>query len=220
MLQQVQTEVVAVDAHEPEPGLIARAARVIKDGGLAVLPTDTVYGLVCDPGQPDSVDRIYRVKQRGRELPLSLLLHDMAQASLYVHDIPETAVRAMQQFWPGALTVIVGNCRETTAAVCAGRESVGLRLPAHMVPRLVAGAAGCALASTSANLSGRPAARTAEEALEQLGGMVELVLDAGPAPLGEESTVVSFLTHPPRLLRPGAIPVARLREVLGEVREK
>jgi len=217
---QVDTAVGRTDGREPDPTLIGRAAEVVKRGGLVVLPTDTVYGLACDPGEPEAVGRIYQVKRRSRDLPLSLLLHDMAQASLYVYDLPEMAVRAMQQFWPGALTAIVGNCKPTTSAVCAGRDSVGLRLPAHVVPRLVAGGAGCALASTSANLSGRPAARTGEEALGQLEGMVELVLDAGPAHLGEESTVVSFLTHPPQLLRAGAISLARLREVLGEVQQK
>jgi len=126
----------------------------------------------------------------------------------------------MQEFWPGPLTIIVGNCREMTAPVCAGLQSVGLRLPAHMVPRLVAGAADVPLASTSANVSGRPASRTAEEAYQQFDGMVPLILDAGPAPLGTESTVLTFMTEPPRALREGAISVARLREVLGEVQAK
>lgn len=217
---KLETRVLAVDAHDPEPRVIEEAARVIRAGGLVVLPTDTVYGLVCDPGQPAAVDQIYQVKQRHRELPLSLLLHDMAQVSAYVYDVPEIAVRAMQQFWPGALTVIVGRCRETTAAVSAGKDTVGLRLPAHVVPRLVAGSAASALASTSANRSRQPAPRTAEEAVEQLDGLVSLVLDAGPTPVGQESTVVSFAGDPPQLLRAGAISLARLREALGEVRAK
>jgi len=217
---RVETQVISVDAQEPDPRVIEKAASVIRSGGLVVVPTDTVYGLVCDPGQQEAVDAIYRVKQRGRELPLSLLLHDMAQVAECVHDVPEPAVRVMQEFWPGPLTVVVGNCREMIAPVCAGLQSVGLRLPAHMVPRLVAGDAGMPLASTSANISGRPPARTAEEAYAQLNGLAPLVLDAGPAPLGRESTVVSFMTHPPVVLREGAIPAARLREVLGDLRQK
>ena len=197
---RVETEVVVVDAHEPEPREVERAARIVREGGVVALPTDTVYGLVCDPGQPAAVDLIYEVKQRGRDLPLALLLHDMAQASIYARDVPENAVLAMQQFWPGALTVVVEGCRETAGAVCAGQEGIGLRLPAHVVPRLVAGAAGGALASTSANRSGQPAARTADEVVAQLGGLVPLVLDAGPSRLQAESTVVSFVGRPPRLL--------------------
>ena len=217
---KVETQIIPVDAHEPDPQAIEKAAAIVRSGGLVVVPTDTVYGLVCDPGQQPAVDTIYRVKQRGRELPLSLLLHDMAQVAMCVHDVPEDAVRAMQQFWPGPLTIIVGNCRELTAPVCAGLHSVGLRLPAHMIPRLVAGQAGVPLASTSANISGHPAPHTAQEAYEQLRGLVPLILDAGPTPLARESTVLSFMVSPPRVLREGALPTTRLREVLGEVQAK
>jgi L-threonylcarbamoyladenylate synthase len=125
----------------------------------------------------------------------------------------------MQQFWPGALTVVLRDRSEATAAVRAGRDTIGLRLPAHVVPRLVAGNVGAPLASTSANRSGEPAPATAEGAVHQLAGLVQLVLDAGPAPVRVESTVITFAADPPRLLRAGAISLARLREVLGEVRE-
>ena len=212
--------VVPVDQQDPDLEVIQRAAQVIEGGGLVVLPTDTVYGLVCDPRQSEAVNRVYRVKERRRDQPLALLLHDMAEASAYVDEIPEAAVLAMQQFWPGGLTIVLRDRGEATAAVRANRDTIGLRLPAHLVPRLVAGSAGCPLASTSANRSGQPAPTTAAEALAQLEGLVELVLDGGRTPLGQESTVVSFTSDPPRLLRPGAIPLARLREVLGDVREK
>jgi L-threonylcarbamoyladenylate synthase len=124
----------------------------------------------------------------------------------------------MQAFWPGALTVVLRDTSEATAPVRADRDSVGLRLPAHMVPRLVAGAVGVPLASTSANRSTEPAALTAEQALEHLEGRVNMVLDGGSTPLGQESSVVSFLEGVPRLLREGAITAQRLSEVLGEVR--
>jgi L-threonylcarbamoyladenylate synthase len=215
-----ETEVIAVDPEEPDPEAIARAGQVIRGGGLVVLPTDTVYGLVCDPRQPAAVDRIYRVKGRRRELPLALLLYDMAQASEHTQEVPAAAVRAMQEFWPGALTVVLRARSEATAALRAGKETIGLRLAAHIVSRLVAASIGFPLASTSANRSGQPAPTTAEGALEQLAGLAELVLDAGPAPAGRESTVVSFVSDPPRVLREGAISVERLREVLGRVAGK
>ncbi len=219
MTEKMETEVVPVDAEEPDPAVIARAAEVIAGGGLVVLPTDTVYGLVCDPRQERAVREIYRVKRRDPSIPLPLLLHDMSQAMLYASEAPEPAVRAMQHFWPGALTVVVRDRSEETAAVRAKKDTVGLRLPAHVVPRLVAGELGCALASTSANRSRQDSPITARQALGEMEGLVALVLDAGRTPLGEESTVVSFVEDPPRVLRAGAIPEARLREVLGEVRE-
>ncbi len=216
----VKTEVIRVDPHDPDREVVCRAAEVLDQGGLVVLPTDTVYGLVCDPDQPEAVERIYRVKGRARDLPLILLLHDMAQVAAYVEAMPELAVRAMQEFWPGSLTVVVRDRSEATSAVRAKKDSVGLRLPAHMVPRLVAECFGGALASTSANRSEQPAAVTAEQALEYLEGQVQLILDGGPAVLAQESTVVSFVEKTPQVLREGAITVTRLREVLGEVRGK
>jgi L-threonylcarbamoyladenylate synthase len=212
------TEVLAVDPQDPDPKAIRRAAEVIREGGLVVLPTDTVYGLVCDPNQPAAVHRVYRAKGRRRDLPLCLLLQDMAQVSAQVERVPQAAALAMQQFWPGPLTVVLPDRSPATAAVRAGGDTIGLRLPAHVVPRLVAEAAGCPLASTSANRSGQPAPTTADQALHQLAGLAQLLLDAGPAPGGQESTVISFATDPPGVLREGALPVERMREVLGEVR--
>ncbi len=217
---KVKTEVIRVDSHDPDREVVCQAAEVLAKGGLVVLPTDTVYGLVCDPDQAEAVEQIYRVKGRPRDLPLILLLHDMAQVTAYVEEVPELAVRAMQEFWPGSLTVVVRDHSEATAAVRAKKDSVGLRLPAHMVPRLVAECFGGALASTSANRSEQPAAVTAEQALDYLQGQVQLILDGGPTVLAQESTVVSFATHPPQVLREGAITVRRLREVLGEVKGK
>ena len=225
---QQETQVLAADPEEPDPDAIERAAEIIRGGGLVVVPTDTVYGLVCDPRQPEAVGRVYRVKGRRREQPLALLLHDMSQVKAYVEQVPEVAVRAMQHFWPGALTVVLRACParpwpgrdrgDATAAVRGRRKTIGLRLPAHVVPRLIADSLGCPLASTSANRSGQPAPTTAEEACAQLQGLVQLALDAGAAPEGKESTVVDFSSEPPGVLRVGAISVARLREVLGEVR--
>ena len=214
------TEVLKVDSHDPEPEVIARVAEAIAAGGLVVLPTDTVYGLVCDPHQAAAVDRIYEVKQRQRGLPLVLLLHDMKQVETFIEDLPAAAARAMQEFWPGVLTVVLRDCSPATEPLRACKESIGLRLPAHLVPRMVSQLTGGGLASTSANLSGDVSPVTAEEALAQLEGLVTLVLDGGPAPAGRESTVVSFIPHPPEVLREGALSVARLREVLGEVRTK
>ncbi len=217
-MKRTKTDLIVVDPQEPEPEAVEAAARVVEEGGLVVLPTDTVYGLVCDPRKRESVDQIYRVKGRRREMPLALLLQDMAGVSAYVDEIPEVAARAMQAFWPGPLTVVLRDRSEATAAVRGKGDTVGFRLPAHMVPRLVAGKVGGALASTSANRSGRPAAKRAEEALECLGDLVHLVIDGGPAPLGQESTVVTFADDIPRVLREGALSAQRLREVVGEVR--
>ncbi len=219
MTAHVDTTVIAVSAQDPEMEVVRRAAEVLLGGGLVVVPTDTVYGLVCDPRQTPAVDRLYEVKQRSRDLPLVLLLRDMAQVEAFIEDIPEAAVRAMQEFWPGALTVVLRDCSEATEPLRACKETIGLRLPAHMVPRAVAELVGGSLASSSANISGKLGPVTAQQALDQLDGLVDLVLDAGQTKFAHESTVVDFTVSPPRVLRVGAITTSRLREVLGEVQE-
>lgn len=216
----LKTEFVEVDAHEPDLDRIRYIAKVIETGGLVVLPTDTVYGLVCDPGNSTAVEGVYLVKRRSRNLPLALLLRDMGQAGSYAGELSDSAVRAMQEFWPGALTVVLRASKDTSPKVRAGKGTIGLRLPAHVVPRLVADELGTALASTSANLSAQPSPITAEQARAHLDGLVHLIVDGGPAPTGQESTVVDFSRTPPQVLREGAVSIARLREVLGEVRVK
>jgi len=219
MTARVDTEVLAVDAQDPDLSVIRRAADVVCGGGLVVVPTDTVYGLVCDPHQTAAVDRLYEAKQRSKDLPLVLLLHDMAQVESFIEEVPAEAVRAMQEFWPGALTVVLRDCSQVTEPLRACKETIGLRLPAHMVPRALAERVGGGLASSSANLSGQPSPVTAQQAVAQLDGLVELVLDAGPTKYAHESTVVDFTVRPPQVRRLGAISVARLREVLGPVQE-
>lgn len=213
----IKTEGLIVDPHEPEEEVVRHAAKVIEMGGLVVLPTDTVYGLVCDFRNREAVQAVYRVKKRAKDLPLILLLHDMGQVSEYVEDIPELAARAMQAFWPGPLTVVLREQREATRAVRAKKDTLGLRLPAHMVPRAIAERFGAPLASTSANPSGHPPATTAQQVADHLAGQIHLILDGGLAPLAQESTIVSFAGTSPRMLREGAITEARLREVLGDV---
>ncbi len=213
----IRTEVSTVDPQEPDEAIIKYAGKVIETGGLVVLPTDTIYGLVCDSRRQEAIEHIYRVKGRSRDLPLILLLHDMSQVAQYLDDVPEKAVHAMQQFWPGALTIVLRDTSQATAAMRAGGDTIGLRLPAHMVPRLVAGTVGAPLASTSANRTSQPPAVSAQQALDQLDGRVNVILDGGPAPLSHESTVVSFATDPPMILRQGAISATRLHQALGEI---
>jgi len=117
--------VFQVNAHEPEPHLIARAADALHAGLLVAFPTDTVYGLGCDPGNPDAVDRLYAAKGRPRDLPLILLLAESADAPRHVRAWPPTAQKAAARFWPGALTLVVAKAPAVPAAITAGRDTIG-----------------------------------------------------------------------------------------------
>lgn len=208
--------VLQVNAHEPEPHLIARAAEALRGGGLVAFPTDTVYGIGCDPGNGDAVDRLYAAKGRPRDLPLILLLAEADEAPRHARTWPPAAEKAAR-FWPGALTLVVRKAPGVRDAITAGRDTIGLRVPDHAVARALVRAAGFAPATTSANRSGERDPLTAEDVIRALGAEVDVLLDAGPSPLGKASTVLDVTGAVPVVLRTGAVSIEELRRELGEV---
>jgi L-threonylcarbamoyladenylate synthase len=205
-----RARVLKLEAENPDPKAVEFAAGLLRAGAVIVIPTDTVYGLACDPGNERAIGRIYEIKGRPRDLPLILLIACREDLRRFCAAVPESAERAARAFWPGPLTIVLPRAQVVSLALAAAGETIGLRLPDHAVPRELIRLAGFPLASTSANRSRLPAARTAEEALAAVGEGVDLVLDAGPAPLGVESTVADFSVSPPRVLREGAVPARDL----------
>jgi L-threonylcarbamoyladenylate synthase len=196
------------------PDAPARAAAVIRGGGLIVLPTDTVYGVAADLWQPDAVAALYAAKRRPPDRAIPILLSAGDEIDQVAERVPEAARRLAAAFWPGPLTVVVPK-RPTVPEIVSALPTVGVRVPDHDAARAAIRACGGALAVTSANLSDRPSARTAGEAASALGAAVDLVLDGGPAPGGTPSTVVDVMGGTLRVLRPGPISEAALRAVVG-----
>jgi len=190
---------------------LVEAARILAAGGVIAFPTDTVYGLACDLFNEEAVDRIYRIKARPVYLPLIAMLAEAEQWPRVASALPESARRFMARFWPGPLTIILPAREDIPAVVRGGGTTIGMRIPDHAVARELLRLAARPLATTSANLSGRPAACTAEEAAEQLGDAVDLILDAGPCPGGQASTVVDCTVEPPKILREGPITAEMLK---------
>jgi L-threonylcarbamoyladenylate synthase len=193
----------------------AEAAEVLRSGGLVALPTDTVYGIAVALDTPGGIERLFAAKRRPPEKGVMLLLADAAQGPT-IGEWPETAAALAESFWPGGLTVIVPQRPDVPLpeALTGGAPTSGLRAPGHPAPRALAAAVG-PLPTTSANVSGLPEARTAEEIVQQLGDAIELVLDGGPAHGGPASTVVDCTVAPPRILRLGAISKESLEAALG-----
>ncbi len=187
---------------ETRASIIAQAARSLLQGGVVVLPTDTVYGLAAHPAQAGAVARLYAIKRRPAGKPLALLAADMAAAESYGALLPPSARRMADAFWPGALTLVVDRNGSTE----------GIRVPAHPLSREVLAACGGVLRVTSANLSGGPPALSAAEALREVGPAADLVIDDGPAPGGVPSSVVRITATGWELLRSGAIPLELLRQ--------
>jgi L-threonylcarbamoyladenylate synthase len=209
---------IKIDPIHPDPEILQQAAEVLRRGGVIAAPTDTVYGLLAAPDRLDAISRIYAIKGRERRQPLILLIADWAMLPALARDIPPGAKQAMARFWPGGLTLVLKKAPALPDLLSAN-DTIGIRWPRQEVMAGLIRACGGPLASTSANLSGRPPATTGAGVEEALAGKVDLILEAGPSPLGEASSVLDFAGgEPPRLLRPGSISRRELEAALGPIR--
>jgi L-threonylcarbamoyladenylate synthase len=201
---------------DPDASGLAEAAALLRAGGLVAFPTETVYGLGADATDADAVARIFAAKDRPRFNPLISHLPE-AEAAFAQGVFDAHARRLADAFWPGPLTLVVPVHPDTT--VCdlarAGLPSVALRVPAHPLAQALLAGVGRPVAAPSANRSGRVSPTRADHVLADLAGRIGAVLDGGDTRVGLESTVVACLGGTPRLLRPGGITRAALRDVLG-----
>lgn len=204
--------VVAMGDH-PDPAAVERVARALASGQIVGLPTDTVYGLAADPFRTGAADRLFAVKRRPRERDLPVLVADEEQALSLATAVPATARRLIERFWPGALTLVLPRRPDLAVDLGSDEATVGVRCPAHPVPRALCRAAG-PLATTSANVHGQPPLTTASEVAASFGPAVAVVVDGGPC-TGRPSTVVDCTGEEPKLLRDGRIPWTDVLAALG-----
>lgn len=210
-------EVVRVDAMAPASETIARAAAVIRAGGLVAMPTETVYGLAGNALEPASIARIYAAKGRPAHNPLIAHVADAAQAQTLAAEWPEMARALAARFWPGPLTLVVRRKALVPTELTAGLDTFGVRVPDHPVALALIRAAGVPLAAPSANRFTEVSPVTAAQVARGLGAAVDMILDAGHTRVGIESTVVDVSGGRPVLLRPGMIAQETLEAVVGPV---
>jgi L-threonylcarbamoyladenylate synthase len=196
-------------------GLVA-AATALVEGELVLLPTDTVYGVAADAFSPDAVTKLLAAKNRGRAMPVPVLVGEASTLAGLVLQIPPVAHQLAEEFWPGGLTLVLEHAPSLAWDLGDAEGTVAVRLPDDEVTRDLLRRTG-PLAVSSANRSGRPAATTADEAVQQLGEHAAVVLDGGPRDRSGASTIVDCTAPTPRVLRVGVIPVDRLREVVPEI---
>lgn len=211
----MKTARLVVDPHHPEAEPIARAAAVLRAGGLVAFPTETVYGLGANALSASAVTGIFEAKGRPANNPLIVHVGAREDVAAVVGDWPENARRLAERFWPGALTLVVPRGANVPDEVTAGGPTVAVRIPDHPVALALLRAAGVPVAAPSANRSGYISPTCAEHVLRGLDDRIALILDAGPVPGGLESTVVDVTTVPPRLLRPGLLSAREIEAVVG-----
>ena len=194
---------------------LSYAAEVILHGGLVAVPTDTVYGLAGSGLDPDAVAKIYEIKGRPAIKPLILLVPDLDIAETFCSEMPAIARLLAEAFWPGALTLVLPHSKIVPDIVAAGGATVGVRCPGHPKTLELLRLTGVPLAAPSANLSGMPSPKDAQDVLAYFNGKIDCVIDGGATTLGYESTIVDFSEEPFKLLRQGAIPEEDLRRALS-----
>jgi L-threonylcarbamoyladenylate synthase len=211
----VTASVVQIDPIQPDPAVIARAAAIIRRGGLVAFPTETVYGLGANALDEGAVRSIFAAKRRALDDPLIVHIASMAELPTVVAEVPPVARALAQQFWPGPLTIVLPKSPDVPDLVTAGLPTVAIRVPSHPVAQALIRAAVVPIAAPSANLFTRTSATTASHVVQDLADRVDLILDGGPAPHGIESTVVAIDDAEVRLLRPGATTPEALADALS-----
>lgn len=200
-----------------ENNAITEAAEILRRGGLVGIPTETVYGLGADGLNEDAVRRIFEAKGRPQDNPLILHVASADWLERYCREVPPAAYALAEKFWPGPLTMILPRRDCVPLRTTGGLDTVGVRCPDHPVTLAIIEAAGVPIAAPSGNTSGRPSPTAAQHMIEDMSGKIDAIVDGGACRVGVESTIIDLTVTPPRLLRPGGLPVEELEAVLGEV---
>ncbi len=209
----MKTEILKAD----NPLAVSAAANYLKAGELVALPTETVYGLGADGLNPDAVKKIFAAKGRPQDNPLILHIAEANQMELFCQNIPESAYRLAEKFWPGPLTMVLPAKEIVPKCTTAGLPTVALRCPDNAVTREIIRLAGVPIAAPSANISGKPSTTTAQHVFDDHAGKIPLIVDGGPCSVGVESTIVDLTETPARLLRPGGVTPEALIALLGDL---
>ena len=197
--------------------VVDEAAKVLLAGGLVVYPTDTSYGLACDPRQENAIEKLIETKERRRDLGVPLLFADTKQCEPY-HEFIDLERVLTRLFWPGPLTLVVSPNQDVSTLISGGRGSILIRVPGHPIPREIARKIDAPIVGTSANKSGGPSPYSVSESQEQLGDEVELYIDAGPSSSEKDSTIIGVQEEDDssiiKIYREGELSVTQLDNVL------
>lgn len=222
----MKTIVLKIEPGNIDLEKIRQAAEVIKKGGIVAFPTETVYGLAADFLNQKAIDKIFQVKKRPRDKPLTVQIEDITYLEKLDCDVSPFGYLLMSKFWPGPLTLVLpvrpanrkaGAPERPVDSEVSGKnrqsKTIGVRIPANEIARSLIKESQTPIVAPSANLSGEPAAKSADEVLKTFNGLIEMVIDSGETELGITSTVVDLSVSPYRILRAGAISEKDIRNV-------
>lgn len=210
-------QVVAVDPQQPRQDRLDLAAEVLLRGGVVALPTETFYGLAADASNPEALLRVNRLKGKPDDSAHLLLVADAAQVLGVAAALPAAFATLTELFWPGPLTLVIRGAADRPVDGSAHSGTVAVRVPGLALPRRLAGTLGRPITGVSANRHKEPPCRTAREVAEQFPQGLDLILDGGPTPGGQASTILDLTGARPTILREGLVPVSALRRFLEDL---
>ncbi len=210
----MQTQII--DIRENRDEALKKSAELLKNGEVVAVPTETVYGLAANALDEEAVKKIYLAKGRPSDNPLIVHISSMSELSPLVAEIPEKVKIMAERFWPGPLTMIMKKSSLIPTVTSGGLDTVAVRMPQSEYARAIIKAAGVPLAAPSANLSGSPSPTNAKYVFDDMNGRIPLIIDGGASKIGVESTVITFATDIPTVLRPGGVTVEEIRDTIGE----
>ncbi len=209
------TSIIRVDPSGDFQNAINKASDILLSGGLVAYPTESFYGLAVDSSNEDAIRRLFLVKQRSPGRPLLILIPSVEVLDRYVGHIPQIARQLMEEFWPGALTLVFEAGQKVSPLLTAGTDKIGIRLSPHPVATALAQAIGGPITGTSANISGKPACRNAGEVSGSFRKWVDLILDGGATTGKVGSTVLDVTVCPPKILREGMVQKSDLEKYMS-----
>ena len=198
--------IITANPHNPVRSEIAEAVRILKAGGIAAYPTETFYGLAAASTNETAIERIFAVKGRDEQNPLSLIIGNESQLTPLVSGIPAAARQLADRFWPGGITILFEASPLAPTRLTGGTGKIGIRLSSNPIASLLADELGCAITATSANQSGAPECTSCPEVARTIGNLIDIIIDGGVSPGPPGTTIVDATVDPPRILREGLIP--------------
>lgn len=213
----MNTKIAKLQGKDIDEEIIEEAGKILKNGGLVVFPTETVYGLGANALDENAVKKIFKAKGRPQDNPLIVHISDIEEIKPLVKEIPDVAKKLMDKFWPGPMTIILPKTDLIPDETSAGLNSVGIRMPSNLIAKKIIAEAKCPIAAPSANLSGKPSPTDMDRCVEDLKGKVHYIIGENQSDVGVESTVIDCTSYPPCILRPGGITLEMLKEVDSKI---
>lgn len=193
---------------------IEKAAELIKKGKIVIFPTETVYGIGVNGLDSNAVKKLYEIKKRPLNKPISLLVSDMEMVEQIARDITDVEYKIMKTFFPGPLTIILKKKEIVPDIVTSGSDTVGIRMPSEKIAIEIVKQAGVPIATPSANISGKPSGTNIKSIMQDFEGKVDFFIDGGESKLGIGSTIVQVINEEPKILREGSITLEQIKQVI------